>query len=167
MSNTTMPDLPGLLWFILTVVTGGFVMLFWRMFKGTMDSVAHLTTEIQALRQEITQLREDRNLLPLMYRTKEEANHDWQELTKTLTLIQRDLQNLQKSHEVSVSQLWNKLNRMVDSFLFLAKLIIDRQQGLEAKIYCDKKEELKISQAETANLLAKLEMIKKENADGF
>lgn len=162
MSNTTMPDMGGVIWFVLTVVTAGFSFLFWRMFKNTMDSVELLTKEIQALRQDIAELKQEREVFHLVYRTKKEANEAWEDLRISLAEIKSEIKNLQNNQAIGVKQLWDKLNRTVDSYFLLAKMIVDRQQNLEFKIHCDNQDALAKSKAETAVLMEKLNAAQQE-----
>ena len=162
MSNATIPDFSGFIWFLLVAVFGGFVFLFWRIIQGLMADTSGLRDEIRLLRQEIGEAREGFKIFPLIYRTKEEASADWKALNRLLAEIQSDIRNLAKQQTDGVRQLWDKLNRTVESFFFLAKMIVDRQQAFEDKLYCDDKDALTRAHRDTAELLAQLEKVRLE-----
>jgi hypothetical protein len=157
-----MPDLGGVVWYFLTLSFGGFVILFWRIVRGSTDDIKNLRQDIQSLRNELSSAGSALATMPLIYRTKDEAMKDWKELLQTLAGIKSDLLNLSKSQNEGVRQLWDKLNRSFESYMFLAKTVIDRQQALEAKIYCNDQEQLRQSLQETAQLNAQIEKMRLE-----
>jgi hypothetical protein len=162
MANTTIPDFPGFVWYALVLVTSGFIFLFWRVIKTSLENADLLREEIKGLREDLVNHRESIRLFPLTYRTREEAARDWKELQKILSDIQADIRNLTANQQEGIRQLWDKLGRTVESFLFLAKVIIDRQQAIESKLYCDNKDQLDRVKREAADLLTQMESFRVE-----
>jgi hypothetical protein len=160
--TSDLPGVGGIVWYALTASLGGFVILFWRIVKGSTEDIKNLRQDIQNLRNELVSAGSSLATMPLIYRTKEEATKDWKELLQTLAGIKADLMNLQKNQDAGIRQLWDKLNRSFESYMFMAKTVIDRQQSLESKIYCHDQEQLQKAMKETAELNAQLDRMSAE-----
>jgi hypothetical protein len=92
----------------------------------------------------------------LVYYAKAETSH----------LIQVELadpiKNLNQNQIEGIRQIWDKLSRTVDSFFFLAKMIVDRQQSIENKIWCDDQDTLNRVKKEAEEMTAQLERLRLE-----
>ena len=74
------------------------------------------------------------NVLPLVYRTKEEAAKDWRFLESRLAEIQESIKTISDNQQTSATQLWDKLNRVVDEFRANRTMIMDKQAQIDLRL---------------------------------
>lgn len=78
--------------------------------------------------------------LPLIYRTKEEANKDWRDLEGRLAELKSLLQTTAELQNDNYNKLWDKLNRVVDEFRNSRNMIMDRQGKIEECVFTSREQ---------------------------
>lgn len=78
--------------------------------------------------------------LPLIYRTKEEANKDWRDLEGRISELKALLQTTADLQSDNYNKLWDKLNRVVDEFRNSRNMIMDRQGKIEKCVFTSREQ---------------------------
>lgn len=122
-SSPAIPDLPGLIWFLFTLVSAGFIWMIWRLIKNVLEDIHGLRKEIQGLRSEMAKYRED-NLLSCQkcaekFRSKAEAVNDWIKLTESLTEMKALAAERHK-------QIWEKIDNQTRLFMAEKQFLVEQ-----------------------------------------